>query len=400
MKKLLIVLLAPLTTLFYWLGGFVPRRRNRWVFGTYKNAFNDNAKYLFIHVVENHPEIEAIWITGNPQVRDTIKAAGGKALLRWSLQGIVACLTGRYWFFSAYVTDINYFCSRNATLVNLWHGIPLKKIEFDIEHGPLAEVFQRSSFIAQSVIRPWIFRCPDYVLSTSERVSEESFASAFRIRPDQCLDFGYPRTDSFFKSPAERMKSVTRWDPPDTRTLIDKISGYSRCLIYMPTFRDAKPNFIASSGWDFPTLNEALKQQNMLLLLKLHFATPLGLLQHAGNLSHIHLMQSTEDAYRVLPMTSGLITDYSSILFDYLLLDKPIYYYPFDRKEYETDSRGFYHASESCTAGRHIKSPMELADSSLAEDANNYAVARRILRERFFAHADALASERIVQKFR
>lgn len=167
----------------------------------------------------------------------------------------------------------------------------------------------------------------------------------------------------------------------------------------MPTFRDANPNFIVGSGWDFPRLNEELKQQNILLLMKLHVATPQDVLQQATNLSHIHLMQSTDDVYSLLPLTAGLITDYSSILFDYLLLDKPIYYYPFDRKEYETDSRGLYYAYESCTAGRHIKSPMELADLSLAEDASNYSDARRSLRERFFAHADGVASERIVQKF-
>lgn len=398
MKKPLLVLIAPLTALFYWLGGFVPRRRNRWIFGSYSNAFNDNSKYLYIHVVENHPEIDAIWITGNPHVRDTIRAAGGKAFLRWSLEGFVACLTGRYWFFSAYVADINYYCSCNATLVNLWHGIPLKKIEFDIECGPLADRFQRSSFIERRAIWPSIFRRPDYVLSTSARVSQESFTSAFRIEPQQCLNVGYPRTDGFFKSSRERLNSITRWDPPATRALIDKISRYSRCLIYMPTWRDANPNFIASSGWDFPTLNEALKQQNMLLMLKLHVATPQRVLQQAANLSNIHLMQSTEDAYSVLPLTSGLITDYSSILFDYLLLDKPIYYYPFDRKEYESDSRGLYHAYESCTAGRHIKSPMELADPRLAEDTHSYAAARRAMRESFFDHSDALASERIVQK--
>jgi CDP-glycerol glycerophosphotransferase (TagB/SpsB family) len=399
MKRLLLVLIAPVTALLYWLGGFIARRRDRWIFGSYSNAFNDNSKHLYIHVVEKHPEIEAIWITGDPTVRDHIRAAGGKAFLRWSLEGIVACLTGRYWFFSMYVADINYFCSRKATLVNLWHGIPLKKIEFDIEHGPIADRFQRPSWTDRYLYWPSIFKRPDYVLSTSARVTRESFASAFRIEPFQCINAGYPRNDAFFKSQVERQSSLTRWDPPATSMLIDKMSGYCRCLIYMPTWRDTNPNFILSSGWDFLALNEALKQQNMLLLIKLHVATPQGVLQKAANLSHIHLMQSTEDAYSVLPLTSALITDYSSILFDYLLLDKPIYYYPFDRKDYESDSRGFYHAYDSCTAGRCIKSPMELADPCLADDAITYAAARRALRESFFEHADAQASERIAQKF-
>lgn len=391
--------LAPLTAIFYWLGGFIPRKKKRWIFGSYGNAFNDNSKYLYIHVVENHPEIDAIWITGNPKVRDHVRSAGGKAFSRWSVRGLWACLTGQYWFVSAYVADINYYCSRNAILVNLWHGIPLKKIEFDIESGPLAARFQQSNLIEQKINWTSNFRRPEYVLSTSERVSRKSFATAFRITPDQCLNLGYPRTDSFYKSADERLRTIERWDPPATRSLIDKISRFSSCMIYMPTWRDANPNFMEKSGWDFPALNEALKKKNILFLLKLHINTPSGALHQLSNLSHIHLMQPSEDAYSVLPFTTGLITDYSSILFDYLLLDKPIYYYPFDRKEYESDSRGFYYKYDTCTAGHEIKSPKELTDIELNSDAINFSSARCTLREEFFEHADGKSAERIVRKF-
>lgn len=376
----------------------MPRHKNRWIFGSYSNAFSDNSKHLYIHVVENHPEIDAIWITSNPKIRDSIRAAGGKALSRWSPKGLVACLTGQYWFVSIYVTDINFYCSRNATLINLWHGIPLKKIEFDIKSGPLAKRFQHSSFIKQFIFWPSIFRRPEYVISSSPLVSHKLFTSAFRLELKQCLETGFPRTDGFFKPRPERLSRITCWDPPATKELIDKINLFSRCLIYMPTWRDTNQDFISNSDWNFPVLNESLKQQNMLLLLKLHFNTPQSTLQQAINLSNIHLMQSTEDAYSILPFTSGLVTDYSSIFFDYLLLDKPIYFYPFDRREYESDSRGFYFSYESFTPGRHINSPIELTKPCLTEDAHTYAAARHSLRESFFAHADANAAERIVQK--
>lgn len=310
MKNIFRIALAPLTIVFYWLGGFIPRRRNRWIFGSYSNAFNDNSKYLYIHVVENHPEIDAIWITGNPVVRDHVRHAGGKALSRWSIKGIWACLTGKYWFVSSYVADINYYCSRNAILTNLWHGIPLKKIEFDIENGPLADRFQRSNIFARKVKWTSLFRHPEYVLSTSLRVTTESFVSAFRVSREQCLDLGYPRTDIFFKSQSERLRIIDRWDSPATRFTIQKISQYGRCLIYMPTWRDARPDFISSSGWDFQALNEVLKMENTLLLLKLHVNTPANTLLQASNRSNIHVMKSTEDVYGVLPYTSGLITDY------------------------------------------------------------------------------------------
>lgn len=400
MKHAIRIILYPLTALFYWLGGFVPRGKNRWIFGSYTNAFNDNSKYLFIHVVENHPEIEAIWITGDPKVINHIRAAGGKAISRWSMSGIIACLTGRYWFVSAYLNDINYYCSRNATIINLWHGIPLKKIEFDIENGPLAKRFQNPNFIDRHIIWPQLFRRPEYVISTSAHVSAKSFASAFRIEQDQCLNVGYPRTDAFFQSYSERLRIATRWGLPDPKNLINKISSYSRCLIYMPTWRDANPNFIIQSGWDFPKINEALKELDTLLLLKLHVATPQSVLKQAIGLSQIHLIESTEDAYSILPLTSGLITDYSSIQFDYLLLDRPIYYYSFDQKEYESDCRGFYHTYDSCTAGRRIESPMELITALLADDDYAYATIRGALRKRFFDNADPFSSERIVQNIK
>jgi CDP-glycerol glycerophosphotransferase (TagB/SpsB family) len=390
---------SPVTSLFYWISGLIPRNANTWIFGSYSNAFNDNSKYLFIQVTENHPNLNAIWITGNQEVRDSIRRSGGKAHLRWSLRGVIACLSGMYWFCSGSTTDINYYCSRKATLVNLWHGIPLKKIEFDIRHGPLAQRFHGSGAMARNVLTPATFRRPEFVLSTSGKVTEDSLASAFRVEPQQCLAFGYPRTDHFFKPATERMRLIQKWDPPNTDQLIAKITTFQQCIIYMPTWRDSNPHFITDSGWDFPTLNESLRARNMLLLLKLHVATPLETLRSAENLSNIHVMKPTEDVYGILPFTSSLITDYSSIMFDYLLLDKPIYYYPFDRPAYESDSRGFYYSYKDCIGGQELQSPNEIVDLRIGDDKEKYARARRDLREQFFDHLDSDASERIVRYF-
>src|SRR5690606_17806714 len=103
----------------FWLSGFCSRKPDRWLFGSYANAFNDNAKALYIHVTEHTPHIEAIWISGNRRVVHQIRAAGGKAFLRWSPAGIRAALTSGYWFYNAYVNDINYSLSRGAKLLNL-----------------------------------------------------------------------------------------------------------------------------------------------------------------------------------------------------------------------------------------------------------------------------------------
>ena len=285
-------------------------------------------------------------------------------------------------------------------LVNLWHGIPLKKIEFDIENGPLSKLFKRPSFGQRYIFSPYIFRRPDFVLSTSASVSRRAFSSAFRVSQEQCLSFGYPRTDLFFKEHDERIRFLNKWSFPQTRALVEKLKEFDRCYIYMPTWRDAKPDFIRQSGWEFQALNEILQSQNSLLLLKLHVATPPETLRGVVNLSNIHLVPSTEDVYSILPYTSGLITDYSSIAFDYFLLDKPIYYYAFDLHEYESDSRGFYYKYQDCIAGRLIASPVDFLKFDPGKDAGEFAATRTSLTKEFFAHADSLSAERIVQKMK
>lgn len=399
MKRFLRFLVAPPAWLFYWLGGFIPRKGNRWIFGSYRNTFNDNSKYLYIHLVDNYPEIEAIWITSNPQVCNKIRSSGGRSYMRWSVKGIYFCLTGKNWFYNCYINDINIFFSRNAVKINLWHGIPLKKIEFDIRSGPLANKFQNPGFFTKWVTSPAPFRAADYILSTSEQVTHTSFASAFKTDPKNCLALGYPRNDVFFKSEEERTSIVNRWDPSETKVLIDKIKNFEHCFIYMPTWRDSNPDFLEESGWNFASLNASLSKEGILLLLKLHVMTPMSTLKKAENLSHIHIMQATEDVYNILPITSALITDYSSILFDYLLLDKPIIYYPFDREEYEVKSRGLYYDYDECVVGPCIQSPEDIIDCRIWQDSPEYKDARHALRERLFDHSDSLSSERITQKF-
>jgi len=379
----------------FWLSGFCSRKPDRWLFGSYANAFNDNAKALYIHVTEHTPHIEAIWISGNRRVVHQIRAAGGKAFLRWSPAGIRAALTSGYWFYNAYVNDINYSLSRGAKLLNLWHGIPLKKIEFDIAHGPLAKRYSKPGVLERHFLYPAIYVRPDWLLSTSATVTASSLASAFRMPRERCLNLGYPRTDILKMSLPSRQSRIQRWEEGTAKRLLEAARSCRYTMIYMPTWRDASPYFLRTARWDFPRLNEELQKRDTLLILKLHVATPADLLESARGLSHIRLMDAKDDAYAILPVTDMLITDYSSIMFDYLLLDKPICYYPFDLDSYQADSRGFYYEYADCIAGELIHQPNELLTLIDAGIPDRHAEARHRLRSRLFQHQDAGAAARI-----
>lgn len=400
MKILLTVGLLPFIKIASFLSGFWPRSNKLWVFGSYKNSFTDNSKYLFIHVTEKNPEIRAVWITSDNTVIETIRAAGGIAFQRWSLQGVLSVLRARHWFVSAYVSDINAHLSRGANLVNLWHGVPLKKIEFDIENGPLARVFHSPTFLEKNLFHAPIFRTPDYVLSTSSFVTANSFAPAFRISQDKCLEFGYPRLDPLTWDDTEEQQWLAKWGTSSILALKAKAKQFDHLYVYMPTWRDANPNFLSEAGFDFVTLNRDLQKKNALLILKLHAATPSGSLKMVEGFSNILAMNPHDDIYPLLSKTTALITDYSSIYVDYLMLDRPICFYIFDLEQYLSASRGFYYPYEEMTPGVKMRTPAEVSEFMVTDYADQYAEARAAVAKKLVQRAHGNASEKIVTFFK
>lgn len=365
------------------------------------NSFTDNSKYLFTYVTSECPEIFAIWISSNASVIATVRAAGGRAYYRWSLPGVYFALRAKFWFVSAYVSDINLYLSRGACLVNLWHGVPLKKIEFDIENGPLARQFQMPTFLERQLFNSHLFRKPEWVISTSSFVTETAFSSAFRVPPSQCLALGYPRLDPFHWSAEKAESWVRRWGTASQSSLIEKIAQFEDVYVYMPTWRDANPNFLEAENLDFAAINDKLAEKKSLLILKLHVATPVRTVRALTGLSNIHVMNPSDDVYPVLAMTTALITDYSSVYLDYLQLNRPICFFIFDFEAYLAGSRGFYFRFEDVSPGikvRNASGIMQFIGEGRGNDV--YKNERARLSEQFFATSDGGASTRIVEFFK
>lgn len=310
-----------------------PRRKKKWAFGSFRGAFNDNAKYLFVHVSEKMPEIDSAWISISKSTVNAIRMKGLKAFHVLSPRGAWFALTSKYWFFNAYSSDIMFCLSGGAKLVNLWHGLPMKRIEFDITSGPLAERYVRRS-LKERFFHPENFQRPDYLLAASSFFSE-TFARSFRIPVDRCLLMGYPRNAILACPEAERMAFVERYEPETTKSLILKLKEgtYNRVFVYLPTWRDSQRDFF-SHDFDLKTMDETLRSCNALLLLKPHANVSVDKRAVEG-LTNVVLCQSTMDIYPVLPYTDVLITDYSSVLYDYVLMKhKGIILYLYDYQEY------------------------------------------------------------------
>lgn len=329
-----------------------PRSKRKWAFGSFRGAFNDNAKYLFIHVSQQMPEIDAVWLSISKSTVKEIQEKGLKASFILFPKGIWHALTSKCWFFNAYSSDIMYCLSGGATLVNLWHGLPMKRIEFDITSGPLAERFVRRS-LKERFLHPENFQRPDYLLSASAFFSE-TFARSFHISIDRCLLMGYPRNAILTCPEGERLGFVERFEPELTRKWIASLKKrtYDKVLVYLPTWRDSQRDFFAHD-FDLKAMDEVLHQGNALLLLKPHANVSVDAKTVEG-LSNVFLLPSTLDVYPILPYTDVLITDYSSVMYDYALMEnKGMILYLYDFQEYEKE-RNFTRPFEELVIGKRV----------------------------------------------
>jgi CDP-glycerol glycerophosphotransferase (TagB/SpsB family) len=167
----------------------------------------------------------------------------------------------------------------------------------------------------------------------------------------------------------------------------------------MPTFRDSALSWIEGSGLDFDKLNIKLQQINTTLWLKLH---PLDVSNSIKPLafSNIKILSGNIDMYPLLKSFDALVTDYSSIYFDYLLLNRPTIFFAYDLENYLSVDRDMYFDYDEMTPGPIIKTQSELEQEiiSIAKSKDEYASERQKIRNRVYDYRGGEASEHIFRE--
>jgi CDP-glycerol glycerophosphotransferase (TagB/SpsB family) len=291
--------------------------------------------------------------------------------------------------------------SRGALKVNLWHGVPLKKIERDIDQADhTINLAVRGTWWQRAILkvrRPELTERYDSILATSNETAQR-FSGAFGVDRERIIVAGYPRTDGLLAT------SPSPFLPAAERAIVDEFREHERAgrrvLFYMPTFRDWGNTADRVIPIDWERLDAALRAHGGVLYCKLHPNDRAGL-PDISALSAIRILPSTVDPYPLLRHTHALISDYSSIFFDYLLLDRPVVFYPYDLDAYRTRSRGLYDDYDAVTPGpkAYDAAALErlLVDLLSSYDAHvaTHAQKRAAVRDRFFAYVDDGASARL-----
>jgi CDP-glycerol glycerophosphotransferase (TagB/SpsB family) len=387
------------------VGLVVPRSKHLWAFGSsYGSRFADNPKHFFLycHSLDRSP-VRAVWLSRSRSVIEAVRSLGLPAHHRYSPRGLWYALRAGVYVMDSRVMDVSPVGTRGALRVNLWHGVPLKKIERDIEqsHHPIARAYRGSLAwrTVNKVLRPQLTESYDCVLATSSETARR-FGSAFGVSPDQLITVGYPRTDPLL-GPRGSVRFLTRSEHDAVEQFRLATKAGRRVLLYLPTFRDWNNGATRRIPIDWTALDRTLEATGGVLYCKLHPSdqTALPSLAHCRN---IRALPAAIDVYSLLAHADALISDYSSIFFDYLLLDKPILFYPYDLEEYQRLSRTLYDPYDDVTPGPKAYTAAEL-DREVArllrsydEAVSTWRAARAAVRDRFFEYVDDRASERLL----
>lgn len=276
-----------------------------------------------------------------------------------------------------------YFRVRKETgVVQLWHGTgTVKKFGQDSNTGWLRE---KERLLNRNIT---------HLIVNASSLTEQ-YARAFAVPKERVFATGLPRTDAILRQMSEDNNVFLKLNPD----LINK-----KMLLYAPTFRDQEGKH-PKLHLDVKKLSRLLPQ-DYVLLLRLHpFVAAAFEREHAQELMEpgIRLVSDYPDLAELMKLSCGLITDYSSIIFEYCLLDRPMYFYADDLEEFSDSGRGFYEPYEQFVPGTVYGSEEELAVAILTGSGNGpeQREKRTRFQARFYDRPDGNATKRVYEQIR
>ncbi|WBA07878.1 CDP-glycerol glycerophosphotransferase family protein [Salinivibrio kushneri] len=320
--------------------------------------------WMFV-LVTNNKEEQVTNLTGNNKI----------IYVRFkSLQYYISYFTSK---FNVVNCRLPYFIYKKSSqiLIQTWHGVPLKKIgmDIDVDNHPTAS---KESIRLAYLLEGWR---ADYFLSSSDYLTDK-LCSAFGIEEHKVVSFGLPRNDALVNSKSRI----------DIRKLLNIPPG-KKVLLYAPTYRDTiyeHGTFSARNPLDCDLFCSRLSEEYVFLFRGHYFSEKNDEAKHFIDVSNVN------DVNELLLVTDILVTDYSSVMFDYSILKRKMYFYHYDYEEYENETRGMYFdLREECSRiqSESIDELLYLINNEVVDE--NYLC----WKERFMSFNNSKTSERIIR---
>ncbi|MBT2485366.1 MULTISPECIES: CDP-glycerol glycerophosphotransferase family protein [unclassified Microbacterium] len=319
------------------IGTLLVPRGQRWVFGC-GAGIGDGA--LALHRYATAAGHDTLWLTSSDREDADAAALGIRTTRKSGLRGWLATATAGVLVVTHGLGDVNRYANGGAFIVQLWHGIPLKRIGLDspattqVPSVPGAPVLRR--------LVEWLYRSSARRISVLPAASHRSrgrLESAFGLGDERVVVTGEPRVDVLSAGPLDARQAAAQ---ARLRDAVGDIPPGARTVLYAPTWRDGAADPAVPTATEWVEIIAVLEQNDAVLLVRSH---PLGEGSYAPPLQsrRVRMLGASvvPDVTPVLAAVDVLVTDYSSLAYDVGLLQTPVLFLAPDAAEY-AQTRGFY----------------------------------------------------------
>lgn len=382
----------------------VPRTPRVWVFGS-GIGLGEGALPLYRLARDTMPPTtRLVWLASTTDELARARELGLDAELKSSAVGFGLTLRARVLVVTHGFGDVNRYATRGGFVVQLWHGIPLKKLHLDSAAALRVSLLPDHRLVRAAVARAYRYAGRGISLfPVSSRLVAPRIRSAFGLAPDRVVVTGDPRDDVLLagsavdrRAAAQRVLGMPVVGPDSPAP-----SPAPRRVLYAPTWRDGRPDPSAPDDGDWGAIVAWLDAHDAELWVRTH---PLGKGDYASGPSRsprIHLLGVAQlaDVTPALPAFDALITDYSSIAYDFALVGGPIAFLAPDVENY-AKTRGLYLPYRDFSGGRHVTG-WDHALAIVGERWGSRAGAHETwLRDENFDQLDGHATARVLDEIR
>ncbi|WP_339283204.1 CDP-glycerol glycerophosphotransferase family protein [Oceanobacillus sp. FSL K6-3682] len=365
----------------------LPKKNKLIIFESFHGKqYSDNPRAIYEYIKESYPEYKLYWAADRRHLH-IFQDNNLPHVKRLSLKWILLMGRAKYWVINARL-PLWIKKPKKTIYLQTWHGTPLKKLGIDIDDvqmpGTDTEKYKKNFVFEAS---KW-----DYLVSPN-RYSTDIFKQAFQFKKN-VLETGYPRNDYLINenSVEEIQKLKKHFGLP-----VDK-----RVVLYAPTWRDNQ--FYEKGKYKFNLeLNlQRLKEEfgdTHTVILRMHYLVAENL-DLRGYENFVMDFSKHEDIREIYLISDMLITDYSSVFFDYANLKRPILFFVYDLEEYRDNLRGFYLDFENKAPGPLAKTTEEIIREIKAVEENGFQPSQTFndFYEQFCYLEDGNATKRVVDK--
>lgn len=293
------------------------------------------AIYEYMLTQEQFKDFKFIWVFKEPEKHRYLEKNPNTTLVQDSTRAYLkAMAVSKYWIHNYRVSD-HIYPKENQIYVQCWHGTPLKKLGYDITKGDNV-----LNSIEEIRFKYKVDAAKFKAILSPSRFASEKFISAWNLKAigkENCvIEQGYPRNDKLFHADEADRQRVRK---------ALGIEGVNKKIIfYAPTWRDNQHDstigYTYKTEVDFDKLKEALGEE-YIILFRAHYlvANSFDFEKYSGFVYDVSSYDDINDLYIVSDL---LITDYSSVFFDYANLRRPMLFYMYDFDSYKNEMRDFY----------------------------------------------------------